>query len=300
LLAGYFTLPDWNSLLLFSLLLLLAYRPVREAARHYPSSLAGAAALRAIDECTREWEVFPRRQTPDTHPHRNALALRGVDFAYDKRRAVFTGFSVELPADQVTGVTGPNGAGKTTMLRLLSGAETPAAGMVQWSAEAVAHGIAYLPQRAWPGADWAEWARGMMAQSPEQWRDLNVLLRLDRLVDKSIHPEALSGGERQRMALARTLASDAAYLLLDEPVTALPGDERENILRGALEFWKNPPASARVSTPGTRDAEEKAHRGALVVSHELFLAKLCDSVMRLEVADRAGSADLIPAERMAP
>jgi ATP-binding cassette subfamily B protein len=177
----------------------------------------------------------------------------------------------------VTGITGPNGAGKTTVLRLLAGAETPAGGEVLWtqamrstgkSGPGKAGGVAYLPQRAWPGADWEAWARASRDARPELWKELDALLRLERLIEKAVHPEALSGGERQRMSLARVLASQASMLLLDEPVTALPGDEREDILRGALALW-------------IRHAEHGA-RGAIIVSHEPFLANLCDTVLRID------------------
>src|SRR5690606_28921568 len=83
---------------------------------------------------------------------------------------------------------------------------------------------------------------------------------------KAVHPEALSGGERQRMALARVLASDAAFLLLDEPTTALPGHERADILRGALAL---------------------CGRGAVVASHDAFRKAACDAVQRLTRADDA-------------
>jgi len=68
------------------------------------------------------------------------------------------------------------------------------------------------------------------------------------------------------MALARTLTSDAAYLLLDEPTTSMPADQRERVLRGALAFWKT-----RLPEP----------RGALVVSHEPFLETVCDALVTL-------------------
>jgi ABC-type multidrug transport system fused ATPase/permease subunit len=281
LLAGSFTLPDWNALLLFSLLLLLAYRPVREAARHYPASLAGAAALRTVESLRREWEQWPAREDPETHPDGGSFALRGVHFGYEPGKSIFSGLTTEFAADGVTGITGPNGAGKTTLLRLLSGAETPLSGKILWTPEAREHGIACLPQRAYPGRDWADWAQTLRTGQPWRWKALDALLRLDRLVEKSAHPEALSGGERQRMTLARVLCSDAAFLLLDEPTTALPGDEREDILRGALEFWRQSHPTPRGGA-GRRGAEEKAHRGALVVSHEPYLERLCDTVVRIE------------------
>src|SRR5690606_9783711 len=53
LLAGSFVLSDWTALMVFALLLLLAYRPVREAARHWPASLAGARAAEDVEALAR-------------------------------------------------------------------------------------------------------------------------------------------------------------------------------------------------------------------------------------------------------
>ncbi len=277
LLAGTFTLPDWGSFLVFALVLLLAYRPVREAARHWPASVAGARALHDVESLAEAWEALPARRIPGAHPDGNTLAVRDVSFAYEAGNTVLRNVTAEFPAQGVTGITGPNGAGKTTLLRLLAGAETPDAGTVLWPAAARSRGIAYLPQRVHPGSDWADWAKHLASNQPELWGELDSLLGLTALRGKAAHPEALSGGERQRMALARTLASDAAFLLLDEPTTALPGDARERILRGALDLWMNPP------TPPSGAGGEKK-RGAIVVSHEPFLENLCDRTLRINAA----------------
>jgi ABC-type multidrug transport system fused ATPase/permease subunit len=285
LLAGSFTLPDWNALLLFSLLLLLAYRPVREAARHYPASVAGVAALRRVEDLAQNWEALPSRKPPEIHPDGNFFALRNVRFGYEPDQTLFENFTVEFAADKITGITGPNGAGKTTLLRLLAGAETPQTGSVLWPTPRQARGpdgvetsaseIAYLPQRAHPGSEWAAWAAGFKSREPDRWNALNALLRLDLLVDKSTHPEALSGGERQRMSLARVLTSDARFLLLDEPTTALPGDEREQVLRGAVELWKRDGRGEILET----------RRGVLIVSHEPWLEQMCDTMVRIDGID---------------
>ncbi len=268
-LAGGSSLGSWESWILFSGLLLLAYRPVREAARYYPVSLQGAQALRDAEKLLDEWKAFPLRKPPDSGS-KNFLSLENVDFGYGHGQSVFKNFSAEFPADAITGITGPNGAGKTTLLRLLANAEIPAQGRILWPETARRHGgISYLPQRIAPGLDWAKWARSLIAEKPELWKELDALLELKRLLEKSDHPETFSGGQRQRMALARALSSDAPFLLLDEPTTALPGDERERILERALKLWSRP------------FGPESMRRGALIVSHEPFLGAVCDQMFAL-------------------
>lgn len=274
-------------------LLLLAYRPVREAARYYPVSLQGAQALRDANTLLKEWEAFPKRAAPSLSKG-NALALQNVDFDYAKGGKgqgqrpsavkVFRNFSAEFPMGEVTGITGPNGAGKTTLLRLLAGAEVPVNGPVDgrvlWpealraSLRAGFGGVSYLPQRIAPGSAWTEWAKATLIQNPSLWKELNSLLGLDKFL-KSAHPEALSGGERQRMALARALSSNAPFLMMDEPTTALPGDEREHILERALNLWTRP------------FGPEGIKRGALIVSHEPFLAAVCDQMFALNGEEHA-------------
>ena len=267
--AGGASLGNWANWILFSGLLLLAYRPVREAGRHFPLSLQGAQALGDAYRLLREWEALPPRTLPEAHGG-SALVFENVDFGYAPGQWVFRNFSAEFPADAITGITGPNGAGKTTLLRLLAGVEIPLRGKILWPGTMRQHGgIACLPQRIHPGSDWAQWARKLKEYRPVLWKELDDLLRLDWLTEKSLHPEALSGGERQRMALARVLSSDAPFLLMDEPTTALPGDERERILEGALRLWG---------------------RGAIIVSHEPFLGRVCEAMFALNGGEFALAA----------
>ncbi|HLU70035.1 MAG TPA: ABC transporter ATP-binding protein/permease [Fibrobacteria bacterium] len=269
LFTGALTLPGLESVLLFAMLLLLTYRPLREAARQYPVAAAGRRAAQDIDALVAAWNTLPPRTVPAAHPHPNTFGVRNLTFGYEPDAPILRDVTLAFAADAITGLTGPNGAGKTTLLRILVGAETPQAGAVLWPAaahEAATRGLAIMPQRAWPGHDWPAWAAAYQAENPDAWRALDALLGVQRLREKSFHPESLSGGERQRMALARTLTSDAACLLLDEPTTSLPADEREHVLRGAIAFWK---------------AAAPEPRGALIVSHEPFLENLCDTVIRM-------------------
>jgi putative ABC transport system ATP-binding protein len=260
---------------LFSGLLVLAYRPLREAARHFPRRLQAVQESGDFETLLRDWEKFPRRSLPDSwsgSSNGEGLALREVFFGYASGQPVFQGFSAEFGWGAVTGIAGPNGAGKTTLLRLLAGVEIPESGKVLWPEALRRHGApAYLPQRVFLGGDSGLRLRSLAEKRPELWARLNVLLRLERLLPRlEQQGESLSGGEKQRLALALTLSSGAPFLLLDEPTTALPADERERVLAGALEIW--------------------APRGAVVVSHEPFLAGLCHHFFSLQAADAIPSA----------
>ncbi len=281
-LIGGSSLGAWESWILFSGLLLLAYRPIREAARNYPISLQGTQALDDCGKLLKEWEALPQRMLPAINTRGEKFALHQVDFGYEPQHKVLRNFSAEFDARMITGITGPNGAGKTTLLRLLANVEIPTQGQVYWPGAARHHGaVAYLPQRVSLGWDWPQWAHNLKSNQPVWWNDLDSLLQINRLLSKGEHPKGLSGGERQRMALARVLSSDAPFLLMDEPTTALPGDEREQILAGVLKLWRRHPLTPIGGT---------GERGAIVVSHEPFLGKVCDTMFALNAEGMSETA----------
>ncbi len=113
---------------------------------------------------------------------------------------------------------GPNGSGKTTALRLMAGTiggERP-------------DGVAYLPQRPYFFRGTARSNLELGLDDVERGRALELATEFgvsDRL---DVAARSLSGGERMRIALARTLASSADIVLLDEPLAPLDHRDREH------------------------------------------------------------------------
>jgi ABC-type sugar transport system ATPase subunit len=174
------------------------------------------------------------------------LALRQVHAGYDGRQ-VLRGIDLEVGADELLVVLGPSGSGKSTLLRVIAGLEPATAGSV-WIG----------------GRDMTGWRPGrrnvaMVFQSYALFPHLTVreniafglvvrdvpraetLERVDRaatltgcagLLDR--RPGKLSGGERQRVALARALAREPDVFLLDEPMSNLDAELR-NQTRGELK-----------------------------------------------------------------
>jgi molybdate transport system ATP-binding protein len=164
--------------------------------------------------------------------------------------ALQVALDVALPARGVTALFGPSGAGKTSCLRMIAGLDRQAVGRLSFGDETWQDSKRHIftpPHRR---------RIGYVAQEPGLFEHLDVAgnldfgyrragrpARLDRdeLIDQfglrallSRCVQMLSGGERQRLAIVRALLSDPSLLLFDEPLSALDGSAREELL-GLLE-----------------------------------------------------------------
>lgn len=264
--------PAGLGLIPFGALLLLLYRPIREWARNHPVYALGERAYSGWLRLEADLEARPERRPRPVSPDGN-LVFENVGFAYGASPdsgKVFAGLDLELDAHGFAWICGPNGAGKSTLLKLTAGIESPTSGRIL--APAAGFRCAYLPQRAWIEPDYATWARAYHADHAAEWRTLDAILGLDPLLAKAgpgDRWEGLSGGERQRLCLARVFASNADYLLLDEPTTWMTAADRRQALGALLDFWRRPLAGGQ-------------RRGGAVVSHEPFLATICARTVRLE------------------
>lgn len=152
-------------------------------------------------------------------------------------RHVVDGVSISVEQGSVVGLLGPNGAGKTTTFYMIVGIEKPDAGTVMLDAKDISSmpmyeraraGIGYLPQEASIFSKMTV-EDNIMAilettdlNASEREAKMNALLDEFRLnhVRKS-EGKALSGGERRRVEIARALATDPAFILLDEPFAGI-------------------------------------------------------------------------------
>ncbi|MCI5836491.1 MAG: LPS export ABC transporter ATP-binding protein [Veillonellaceae bacterium] len=151
-----------------------------------------------------------------------------------RERTVVDGVSIRVERGQAVGLLGPNGAGKTTTFYMIVGIIRPDSGTIladgrDITREAVhrraMYGIGYLPQEASVFRKLS--VRDNIAAILETRRDLDEVQRAERLQellrDFSLEHvaerqgSALSGGERRRTEIARCLATDPKFILLDEP-----------------------------------------------------------------------------------
>jgi iron complex transport system ATP-binding protein len=179
------------------------------------------------------------------------MSLRARDLAIGHdRRALGGGIALGLQAGSVLALLGPNGSGKTTLMRTLLGLLAPVAGAVEldgrpliaMAERARARALAWVPQQA-PGAfDWSVRNLVMMGRSahasllaaPSRADHAAVDAALERLGIAALadRPSShLSGGERQLALIARALAQQARFVLLDEPTASLDFGNQARVLR---------------------------------------------------------------------
>lgn len=154
-----------------------------------------------------------------------------------KARKVVDQVSFHVNSGQVVGLLGPNGAGKTTSFYMVVGLLTPDAGDIFLNEESIGQlpmfqrarvGLSYLPQEASifrkltvsENLQVALEAHGL--SSSERREKLELLLQ-DFSIDhiQNEYGYSLSGGERRRVEIARALAGDPKFLLLDEPFAGI-------------------------------------------------------------------------------
>jgi len=168
-----------------------------------------------------------------------------------KKRQVVTSVDIDVHQGQVVGLLGPNGAGKTTTFYMMTGLVENDGGEIFLNGEEISklpiherakRGIGYLPQEAsvFRKLTVEENIRAILEMRPELDTDKRNLIFEHLIDDLQIghileQPgQALSGGERRRVEIARALAMEPAYILLDEPfagVDPISVKDIQNIIR---------------------------------------------------------------------
>ena len=169
--------------------------------------------------------------------HQSTLTAVGLQKKYGSRTVV-TEVGVEVKSGEVVGLLGPNGAGKTTSFYMIVGLVPLDGGEITLNGQVITHlpiheraklGLSYLPQEAsvFRKLTVEENIQAVLELQEENDKPLakkEIQNRLDSLLQelqishlRSNPAMSLSGGERRRVEIARALASQPKFILLDEP-----------------------------------------------------------------------------------
>ena len=208
-----------------------------------------------------------------------ALTARGVSVHFEGLVALES-VDLSLARGTILGLIGPNGAGKTTLLNVLSGFQRPTTGTVRLGDEDIT---------TWPAHRWARAGIGRTFQAVRLFPDMSVsenvelacvgtgldraaararageLLDFFGLTERAdLKADTLPYGEERLIGVARALALDPAFVLMDEPAAGLSPSEARELLD-------------RVKT-----VRDRFGCGVLIVDHNMqLIMDLCDEVQVL-------------------
>ena len=173
------------------------------------------------------------------------LVLRNIGKAYGTFDAV-KDFSLELAQGEFVSLLGPSGCGKTTTLRMIAGFLPPTSGTIELDGQVISSPSGVIPperrRMSMIFQSYAIWPNMTVGQNvgfglevkkvPRAEADRRIakileIVQMGPLKDR--YPAELSGGQQQRVALARAIVVEPEILLLDEPLSNLDANLREEM-----------------------------------------------------------------------
>jgi lipopolysaccharide export system ATP-binding protein len=238
---------------------------------------------------------------PAEGPPAHVLEVEGLRKFYGRKCAVDDA-SFTMGTGEITGLLGPNGAGKTTVFYMIVGFIAPTAGRVLLDGVDISGlpmyrrarlGIAYLPQE--PSVFRKLSVEKNVLAVLETRADLSKAERqvaLDRLLDEfgiaGIRKQpafTLSGGERRRTEIARALAIEPKFLLLDEPfagIDPIAVHEIKSIVRDLAAAG----IGVLITDHNVRDTLEITHRAHVINVGRIVVSGDREAVLASETARR--------------
>ncbi|MFD1199924.1 taurine ABC transporter ATP-binding protein [Brucella gallinifaecis] len=215
----------------------------------------------------------------------NNLKLEQISVHYDGAAiSALENVSLDLSSGEFVILTGRSGCGKTSLLNVAAGLLAPQTGAVtrnglplcgpgQGRAVVFQHDALFPWFNTRENVAFALRLRGKSQK--ERQRIANNLLaqvRLEGVGDKAIWE--LSGGMRQRVGLARALASEPDFLLMDEPLGALDALTRERMQTLLLDIWSRYSAGVLMVTHGIEEALFLATKIVVMLPHPGRIAQV--------------------------
>ncbi len=211
-----------------------------------------------------------------------------------RRRPVVKKVSLRLGRGEVAGLLGPNGAGKTTTFYMITGLVAVDYGRIYLDGEDISNqpmyqrarmGIGYLPQETsiFRGMTVEE---NVMAVVELRHRDRRVIKETtDRLLGE-LHIEhlreapaiSLSGGERRRVEIARALASEPSFMLLDEPFAGIDPLAIADI-REVIGYLKRRGIGILITDHNVRETLDIIDRASIIASGEVLFEGTPDEIL---------------------
>ena len=196
------------------------------------------------------------------------LKILNLSHSYDDKQLSLKKINLLVNKGERLSIQGPSGCGKSTLLRLIAGLEEPNKGQIFINEEEVSSpGFSVPPEKR---------QIGMVVQDKALFPHLSIyenicfgikkntnkeqialdLLNLFKIEElKNKFPHQISGGEKQRAALARSMAPNPNFIMLDEAFSALDSDLKVSIYDEVLEIFQGKNITVILVTHDTEEAK---------------------------------------------
>jgi lipopolysaccharide export system ATP-binding protein len=218
-----------------------------------------------------------------------------------KKRTVVDGVSLEVRKGEIVGLLGPNGAGKTTTFYMITGIVKPNGGKVFCNEVDITE---------YPMYKRADMGIGYLAQEPSVFRNLTVeenilsILEMKKIPEKERKEKcdklleefklthvrhsmgySLSGGERRRVEIARTIANDPDFILLDEPFAGVDPIAVEDIQQ-IIRYLKNRGLGILITDHSVRETLKITEKAYIMANGKVLISGTPEEIAKDETAKK--------------
>jgi lipopolysaccharide export system ATP-binding protein len=217
-------------------------------------------------------------------PSESALTASNLQKTYGRRRVV-DDVSLHVEQGEVVGLLGANGAGKTTTFYMMVGLERPERGAIRLGGRDVTKlpmylrarlGLGYLPQEPSVFRKMTAAQNILAVLETMGLRRRERLKRLEELLEefgighvRNTRGDALSGGERRRTEIARALATEPLFILLDEPFAGIDPKAIDDI-QSVILYLRNRGIGILITDHNVRETLGVTDRAYIMAEGRIF------------------------------
>ncbi|MBQ8650907.1 MAG: LPS export ABC transporter ATP-binding protein [Alphaproteobacteria bacterium] len=227
------------------------------------------------------------------------LKAEGISKSY-KGRVIINDINLTFKVKEISGILGPNGAGKTTLFSILAGIVIPDSGNVYINDKNITKykiyqrsrkGIVYLPQDSsiFRGLNVEDNIKAILEISKQKNKiddQLNELLERFAITHiRKSRAQSLSGGERRKVEIARAIATNPKFLLLDEPFAGIDPisiNEITNIINGL----KNSGLGIIITDHNARETLKIIDKGYIVANGKILAEGSANEILESELTKK--------------